>query len=441
MTRRPFAFRTETFGLDTAEPWALSALRLLCNTPRAYEPLVQAWDERHPGTRKALARMVEMGYVAYQGPVLIDTRDPGALVERASRKVTRYRTTSRGHRFAMAVREDLRVFEDRYPRTNPHNVKAVARLLLAFDLEDTHAKYGLSALHAQALCDLPKSNVLWWVRRFLADGLLRALPGKLADVREVVPAHWRVTRPLCRQLLDVVDAFDTAPASLKVEFRLARSRFLDDIDPARVGISGATDYDHDVQSQRVLAALLRSPRAAADGIFVVEPRINLPITLTTKPWRFEADGQGVLFYQPDAELRERDESGTRLCVLEYERYQTRRDAWNHIERFLGWLHTMTLPFESAVLRFVVDSDQRVASYTDLIAAFADHALDHPELIPANPVQLAVASTPRLLSAPDPLDPRAWWRIPLPAGDCADTERRPVLHAPEDSPYDEYFARA
>lgn len=441
MTRRSFTHRTETFGLETENSWAISALRLLFHVPRAYLPLVEAWDVRHPGTRKALDKLVAMGFVSYQGPVIIDTRT-AETAERATRAVRRFRTTAKGRRLVQALSEDIRVLEDTYPHTKSTNVKGVARLLDSFNLEDSHAKYGLSMGHATDISGLPERNGRWWVERFLETGVLRELPDRYADVREVVPAHWRVNRMLCRQLEDVLAAFENAPDSLKVEFRLRRSRFLDDIDPARVGISGATDFDHDIECQRVLAALLRSQRCTADGIFTVEPRLNLPIRTEPTPWQFGTGTDGRLFYQPDAELRERDENGTRRSVIEYDRYQTRRDAWNHIERFLGYLHTMTLPFENAVLRFVVDSDTRVRSYVSLIEAYADYAMEHPERMPANNVTLAVSSVPRVLAASDPLDPRAWFRIPLPRRkEGADTDSSPVLHASAESPYDDYFARA
>lgn len=440
MDRRPFAARVETFGLDTRKPWALDALRLLFNVPRAYAPLVTAWDIRHPGTKRALDRLETLGFVARQDPVIVDTRT-GRTASVASRKVPRYRTTGKGARLTAAIVEDLRVLDDEFPRTAGGNAAGVVKLLQAFNLEDSHAKFGLSARHATELSGLPASNVKWWIRRLKQDGYLRELDEKVADVREVIPAHWRVTRALCRQLTEVIDAFDTAPASLKVEFRLKRARFLNDIDPARVGISGATDYDHDIECQRILGALLRSGRCAADGIFAVEPRFTLPLDTTTRPWSFSPAARGALPYQPDAELRERDADGIRRSVIEYERFQSRRDAWNHIERFLGHLASSALPFEAAVLRFVVDSTPRERSYVELIEAFCDYALDHPDRMPANPVLLAVSSTPRVLEAADPLDPRAWFRIALPTGGGSDTARRPVLHPAEASPYDEYFARS
>lgn len=441
MARRSFAHRTETFGFDTENPWAINALRLVFHVPRAYEPMVTAWDTRHPGTRKSLDKLVSMGFVEYQGPVVVNTRT-GKTAKNSSAPLPRYRTTAKGHRLHLEVSEDIRVLEDTFPRITKDCVKKVAKMLSALDLEDSHAKFGLSVPHATELSGLPERSGRWWVKRMLDLGYLRLLPQKYADVREVVPAHWRVTRLLCRQLDDVIDAFPDGPSPLlRTEFRLKRTRFLSDIDPARVGISGATDFDHDVECQRILASLIGSPRCAVEGIFTVEPRIHVPVQMGERPWRFTSDSNDTIFYQPDAEIRELGETPGSIhrSVIEYERFQTRRDAWNHIERFLGWLHTETLPFENAVLRFVVDSESRVRSYVALIEAFCDHALDNTDQMPRNSVTLAVSSTQRVLAANDPLDPRAWFRIGLPANG-SDTESRPVLHDPDESPYDDYFSR-
>lgn len=439
MGRRSFTQRSETFGLESGDGWAMDAFRLLFNVPRSYQPLVDAWELRFPGTKRALQRLVSAGFVAYQPPIVVDTRT-GQLTPRTSRKLDRYLITAAGRRLLDEAAEDLRNVEDRFPRTADYNVRGVVKLLKAFDLDGSHARYGLSVPHAALACALPERNVRWWAAQFKAQKLIRQLDAQYADAREVVPAHWRATRMLCRQLSEVLENVDGAPGHLVNEFRLRRTRFLADIEPARLGVSGATDFDHDVTVQQVLAAMLRSPRCAPEGIFTVEPRFAVPTDTAAVPWRFQRDGDDVVFYQPDAELRERDDSGVRRSVLEYERYQSRRAAWSHVERFLGLLHTSAFPGETAVLRFVVDTDARVRSYVELIEAFADYALYHPERMPANPVTLAVSSVGRVCDAADGLDLRTWFRISLPS--AAEGEAlRPVLHAPKVSPYGEYFTRS
>jgi hypothetical protein len=439
VNRRSFQHRTETFGLDTKDSWALPALRLAFAVPRVYRPLADAWETRYPGSRKALVRLTEMGFLAYQPALVVDVRT-GYIAAHPAAPLPRYRATASGKRLTTAGRQDLRIITDRFPRTSKESAVKVLKLLRAFNLDTPHSRYGLSVPHATEIAGMPERSGRWWVRHLLDAGLLAELPERLADVREVVPAHWRVTRVLARQLDDVVTAFPgTAPAGLKVEFRLGRTRFLDDVDPARIGVTGATDFDHDIETQRILAGLLASPRCAIGGVFSVEPRITLPGHLHKDTITFDPAGSGSAFYQPDAELREIHNGVSHRSIVEYERFQTRRDAWSHVERFMGWLHVMTLPAEPAILRFVVDTDLRVRTYVELVEAFADWMLEHPERHPGNPVTLTVTSSRQVLAAKDPLDNTNWFQISVPAG-RSDTARRPVLSL-QNTPYDEYFARA
>jgi hypothetical protein len=438
MTKRGLKVRAETFGFDTERPWALDALRLLFNVPRAFAPLVSAWDLRHPGTLKALRKLQAGGFVAYQPGLIVDTRT-GKLAEREGRAVARWRATAAGKRALTEFLEDGRIFEEAYPRAASGKHGAI-ELLRAFDLEDYQAKHGVSAARAIESSKLPERLGRWWLQKFAESGYIVELPVRIADVREVVPAHYRVTKLLCRQLSEALDEF--GKGYLKSEFRLSRSRFLGDIDPARIGLTGATDYDHDVESQRVVAALLGSDGWAGGGVFSMEPRIVLPVNDSASPWAFEVGAAGSVFYQPDAELRGVEEvDGKRLVrryVVEYERFQSRRDAWGHIERFIGYMHTRALRGEAGALLFVVDSDSRRRGYVQLIEAFADHAMDSPTVLAGNPITLAVSSVDRVVQSTDPLNLREWNRISLPIG--ADTDCRPVLHPPESSPYDAYFGR-
>jgi hypothetical protein len=436
---RSFQHRAETFGFDTKNPWALDVLRLLFNVPRAYGPLVAAWDDRYPRSRHALDRLTDLGFVAFQPEVILNTRTMEPA-DRTGPSVMRFRTTTKGHQIYLDALEDIRVLEEAFPQMDASYRASIVRLLDAFDLDRSHAKFGLSARHAIEASGLPQRNGRWWIDHLIDRGYLRKLDIKLPDTRAVIPDHWRPTRMLCRQIQEVAHAFpDTAPPGLATSFRLNRNRFLKDIDPGRLGVSGTTDYDHDIECQNLLAMLLASSHVVKGGIFAVEPRILLDADVTKRPWTLDAGDKGNVTYQPDAEMRERDDEGTRRAVIEYERYQSRKDAWSHIERFLGWLHQMAMPHERAVLRFVVDSSGRERSYVELIEAFADYALDHPDRMPRNPVTLEVTSMVRLAAASDALEPSAWYRIAL-AG--SDTEhRRPVLHDTAESPYQEYFRRS
>lgn len=432
-----FAQRNETFGFDTGTSWASDALSILMAVPRVFHPLMHAWDYRYPGTRRAVEKLVALGMVDYQAPVVIDVRT-GRPVGRASVPVPRFRATAAGKRLAKDAMEDSRTLHDVFPRVTDSASAKLAVLLDAFSLESPHSRLGMSVSHATMLSGMPERSARWWVRHLQQAGYLAELPDKLADVREVIPGHWRPNRLLCRQLSHVIDAFPkTAPASMRSLYRLNRSRFLTDIDPSRVGLTGATDYDHDVETQRILAAFLRSARCAYSGVFAVEPRISLRVDTTSIPWRF--GGTEAVFYQPDAEIREWDAQGAlRRSIVEYERFQSRRDAWSHIERFLGWLGETNNTGEPAILRFVVDSEPRIRSYVDLIEAFADYLIDYPERRPRGTTLLAVSSVGRVLNTSEPLDDRQWFRIELPKRG-SDTAPVPVLHGKQ-SPYDDYFAR-
>ena len=436
MTKGVNTIRTETFGYGTGNQWAVNAFRVLFAVPRLYAPLLDAWDVREPGTRRAVDRLVKLGFVSYQPAVVLDTRT-GLPATRISQPLPRYKLAAKGKRLLKDSLEDPRTLNRPFPRLTDKQSTRLQALLAALDLEAPHSRYGLSTPHCSSLADMPERSTRWWVSKLVQGGWVTELPVKYADVREVVPAHWRVTRPLCKRILELTATHPNVPPALAVEFRLRRSKFLGPIEPSRVGLSGATDFDHDVESQRILAALLTSPRYSSDGVFNVEPRIVLMIDEKPEPWVFDDSATDTVFYQPDAEMREIGPEGITRSIIEYERFQSRRDAWSHIERFLGWLSQKTLPFESAVLRFVVDSEPRVRSYVDLIEAFADYCLDNPSRLPLNQVTLAVSSSDRVLASQDPLDPRVWFRITLPQG--ADTERVPVLHIGS-SPYDEYFAR-
>lgn len=437
--RRNFQQRAETFGFDTRDPWALDAFNLLFRVPRVYEPLVAGFEARYGNVRTALDRLTKAGWVAHQDAVRVDAKT-GQLTQQRGKRVDRYVTTSAGRRLALDAREDPRVIEDRWGGVSAKNVVRVADLLAAFDVRGSHRDIGVSAAVAVAESGLAERTGRWWVAKLLEGGFLRQLETKESDRRDVIPAHWRPTRQLARQLDDVLSAFD-GWGHLSASWRLSRSRYLDPIDPARISSTGATDFDHDVTAQLVLASFLRSEKLAPNAPFDVEPRIALTVRTSSKArgiWRFDLKAHDdVAIYQPDGVLVDTVADGrTRRNVVEYERHQTRRDGWVHLERFCGYVVQRRLPFEPVALRFVVDSDSRVRSYTELIEAFADHLTDNQRLAPPNEIQLYVGSVGVVTGADDPFDDRIWHRLTLPMGDghC-------VLHHRDRSPYDQYFSRS
>ena len=429
-----FKNRGETFGMDTPRPWALESLRLVFSVPRTYLPLAQAWDERYPGTLKALKGLTASGFLIYQKPVIVDIKT-GKLAFRCSPPALRYRATAKGRRLRNDALEDSRILVDTFSKISKKGVLGVLKLLDALDLDAQNTQTGISVSHLAVLSGLPERSVRWWVDHLESMKYVVKLPDVLSDVREVVPAHWRVTRDLCKQLKDVLQAFPGNPHSgLVSEFKLNRTKFLENVVPARVGLTGATDYDHDVETQKLLAAFMRSANCASSGIFNVEPRLNLAANMHAHTMVFNSGGKSSVFYQPDAELREVRKGVAYRSIFEYERFQSRRDAWSHIERFFGWLHLRALPSESAVLRFVVNSDSRVQSYVKLVAAYSEYLADNPDRRPNNPVQLAVSSRQRIYASTDPLDDNAWYRVNIIGANSGGP--KPVLHL-KDTPYDEY----
>lgn len=411
-------------------------LRLLFSVPRVYEPLAAAWDSKFPGTIKNLNKLVSQDLVEFQSGVIVDTIN-GAYATKLSKSTLRYKLTARGVRLYNEVQQDLRVIRDTFPHVNKHQQYNVFSILKI--LRESSA-IGVSAAFCESSVDMPSRSCRWWLSHLTQNKYVYILDTKIPDTRELIPPHWRVTKKLCKTVIQHSKPYNL-DKKFTVEYRLKRTRFLTDITPSRIGISGATDFDHDIEAQKILSSILQSKKVAPEGIFNVEPRISLPVNSFTKPWKFSDKGEFEVFYQPDAELREMVGPSGRVArsVLEYERFQSRRDAWSHIEKFLGWLSLKSLPIEPAILRFVVDSESRLRSYVYLIEAFADYAIDNVAKMPLNDVTLAVTSTARLSSASDPLEPSVWFRIKIPQDSSETNIRIPVLHG-KNSPYDDYFSR-
>jgi hypothetical protein len=413
-----------------------NTLRLLFSVPRVYYDLALAWDEIFPGTLKILNKLVDSNLVEFQDKIIVNTLT-GEYAWRSSKSTLRYKLSRKGIKLFSETTQDLRVLKDNFPHMSKHQQHNVYSILKI--LAESPASGASSSFCEQSL-PMPGRSCRWWLSHLVDKGFVVILKNKIPDTREVIPAHWRVTKNLCKSVLYHSRKYNL-DKKLTVEYRLKRTRFLQDITPSRINISGATDFDHDIEAQSIVAAILKSPRLAPSGVFNIEPRINLKVNSYKNPWKFSPKGDFDVFYQPDAELREVSTSTGKVVrsILEYERFQSRRDAWSHIEKFNGWLSLKSLPIEPAILRFVVDSESRLKSYVYLIEAFADYAIDNIDKMPLNDVTLAVTSTSRLKSAADPLEPSVWFRIKLPKPSSETIERAPVLHGKK-SPYDDYFAR-
>ena len=428
MSASRFSQRGETFGFDSDQPWALPALRLLCHAPRVFTPLVDAWDGAYPGTREALNRLHDLGFVAYQPPVVIDTlaQQPA---ESATRRVDRYRLTYKGHRLLREAQDNPRSLRQVFRRLTDENIPGVISLLSEFAVDASRCRDGKSLVAFAESGPLPRRTAYYWGTKLCDAGYLRRLPDRAADSREAIPGHWRITRALTLQLRTVFKEFPSTWGHLTAEFRLQRNSYLDDIEIVRVSIHGRTDYDHDVNTQDLAALFLTSGAVNLRAPFHLEPHRRLPVLTDDMPWKFTSDGDGAVYYQPDVMFSAAGPQGAVLSFLEYERAQRHTRGWSHIERLLGYLATHRRPFERAQLLFVVDTERRERPYVDLIEAFADYALRAGDVLPENPVRLAVSSRHRLLDAPSPLARDAWFSIDLPGGTSGVPRLHDVKHSP------------
>lgn len=434
--------RLSSLGLGSAKPWSLSALRLVCRVPRTYPQLLTAWDKRYPGTVRAVNRLTELGLLAHQPSIILDQN--GNPQPHTSPKCTRWRITSRGVQALRSPHYDALVetsFSFVDPNRSPLVRVVLERLHQVSLLPPDQAQLGSSVNSLCVATGLAASSLRRWLTTFAELGWIAELATKHADVREVVPEHWRVTPELCRQLR-LLTAAIPGTATMLEDLRLHRRKFLGPVSLSTAAGRGVTDFRHDVLCQSALALILGSERCDAGSVFVVEPHMQLATDLNVRPYTVHRDAAGILPYQPDSAFTEIIDGQRVRTVVEYERQQSRRAAWNHIERFLGHVSLYALPFERTALRFVLDPYRRIEPYVELIEAFAEYALAYPERMPPNPVMLAVTRLDHLQDAPDPLAPRVWARVALARGSSTDTDTSTLLvHPPEASPYNDYCAAA
>lgn len=440
MSSSNFFHRSETFGYDKGESWASDALRLLYSVPRAYQPLIESWNLRNPGTLKALERLHNLGFIDYQEAIIINMRT-STLASSPSKPLSRYKITQKGKRLTKEATTDIRVLTDQYFRLTNDNVEQVLALLISFDVEKNFASVGQSIPGASEGIDIPERTARWWVSKFKQDGYIKELEIKFPDTREVIPAHYRVTRLLSTQLINIAKAFpDRMPGDIINAYRLKRTRYLEDIDPYKIGINGATDYDHDINCQKILAKFIVSKNYLVTGDFITEPRISLPISRNSYPYVFSKYGDESIFYQPDAEIFEIDSTNTPVkTILEYERFQSRRDGWDHIEKFLGWVALNCTSNEKVNLRFVVDSQTRARVYIELIEAYATWAQENQDKIPDNLIVISVSTLKSVFEAQNPLLLTNWSFVKFEKNDSSEIFKNAVVHANGKSPYMEYFS--
>ena len=430
------AGKLESFGFENKDPWSLPVIKLMFSLPRLYNPLALSYEKVYPGTIKYLKYLVKLGFLDYQNDIIIDTKT-GMPKSKQSKPQSRYKLSSKGINFHKLIESDIRHLSDKYPKMLTRNYNNISKILTSLYLQDTHARFGISITHLADLSKMPTKTVRYWVEVFINDGYISKLNRKVSDTRAVIPAHYRVNKLFVKQLVSILETIEGGEV-LKKELKLDRGRFLKDINPMRVGISGATDYDHDVDTQVILSNLILSKNIQNNLLFRIEPKFPLYIEKNNNDYVFKKINHNKIYYQPDAQFIENIEGVNYWSILEYERYQNRRDGWSHLEKFLGFVYINALQFEGGIIRFVVNSESRLKSYVKLIEAFADYLVTNKEFCPGNDIILAVTTLDNILSAKDPLDSKNWYRIVIPKD--ISTEKKILYHTEKSTPYNTYFSR-
>lgn len=433
---KKIAGKVESFGFENKDPWTLPIIKLMFSLPRLYKPLALSFEKVYPGTIKYLKFLVKLGFIEYQDDIIIDTKT-GKVKNKQSKPQSRYKLSSKGITFHKLVESDIRHLSDKYPKMLARNYNSITKILTGLYLKDTHARFGISITHLVSLTKMPTKTVRYWVDVFINDGYIRKLNRKVSDTRAVIPAHYRVNKLFVKQLASILESVENGEI-LKKELKLDRGRFLKDINPMRVGISGATDYDHDVDTQIILSKLILSRNIQNNLLFRIEPKFPLYIEKYNNDYIFKKISNNKIYYQPDAQFIETIEGSNYWSVLEYERYQNRRDGWSHLEKFIGFVYINALQFEGGIIRFVVNSESRLKSYVKLIEAFADYLLTNNENSPENDIILAVTTLEIITSSKDPLDSKNWYRITIPKNESS--VKKILYHTEKSTPYNIYFSR-
>jgi hypothetical protein len=171
---------------------------------------------------------------------------------------------------------------------------------------------------------------------------------------------------------------------------------------------------------------------------IVEPKFKIKVNKNLNAYISSKDGNNILYYQPDALFFEYIDNTRFFSILEFERYQNRKDGWIHIEKLLCFAHQNLLPFEGIILRFVVGSEKRLNSYLDLLEAFAHYISINTDKIPNNKIIFSLATTERIYYANDALDDNNWYRINIIGSDNA--VKNIAIHEQSSSPYSNYFGK-
>lgn len=385
MKKSNFAIRSETFNLEYGNMLSYSTLKLLFSVPRLYSPLLDGFEIQYPGSKKFIKKLSEYGMVDFQEAIILDTIN-NKITRKESNKVSHFFLTSKGKAFLKNVIEDDRVFRDKYSRATEENLYLLIKLLSLFNLPRSINSVGISIKYLNLNSQLPLRTIRWWVERFKEDGIIDESEYKLPDSREVIPSHFRINKNLSKHLIDINNSFNLNFSNDIVnDFRLNRSRYLDSIDSRNIGLNGSTDYDHDINVQKIIGNFLSKKIIEFDNSFLLEPRFNIPILIGSEKTTVSKLGKNKITYQPDATFNGVIKGENSMVFLEYERFQSKIDGWEHIEKFIA--HISLLPGSKFSLVFVVDSESRKKVYDKLILNFVNYISYFPERKPDKDIKL------------------------------------------------------
>lgn len=431
---KEFKAASETFGCEGADPWAAEALHLLYSAPRIYEHLLEAWDSRYPGAKKAVYRLMDLGFVTRQDPI-----SPNGSASDSKRSMVRYVATAAGRELSSEQQTDPRTLSITFPKMAPATEQPLETLLGKLCELSVPGKDGMSVSHMAQVSGLSYAVAYSWASRLEKKKFARRAPAKKKDKDPSIPAHYRPTRSLTKQAARLSEVFPDKAHILAPAAR--RMSFLKDIPTSAARNLG--DWSHDVAAQEVVADMLKSQSMSplAHGApLLIEPVINLATSAVESdssdyriilPEPFSSavhnDPQRRV-YQPDAVFSATFDTPVQSrCVLEYERQRHRADGWLHVEKFMGYMAAYTFPGTPGALLFVVDTPKREKSYVAMCEAFADSMAENPTRLPSNRITLAVSTAERLKAPGNPLLPSRWATIQMMMPSPSDRAQRCILH--------------
>jgi len=425
-----------TIGIEKIDSWEYPIIKLLFSFPRIYEPLIDSLDIVYPGLNKYLAKLKKIGFLDYQKGIIYNSRID-KKVDKKIKPQRRFRLTNKGKSFLENIKIDSRILTDYYPKIKIRNINNIINFLDILNLDDNISNQGISLSFISKKLNIPIKNVRYWTGIFSKKGFIKLLPNKISDAREIIPAHYRVNNKFTKHLKYILKNLENGELFI-TELKLDRRKYLSNINPARIGITGATDYDHDIEVQKVLAKLILSSNIINPMNIISEPKFKIKIDKINGKITCVDNSSNHIYYQPDAFYNEIIDNIKYYSILEYERFQNRRDGWLHIEKFLAYVHQNLYIFEGGIIRFVVSSEKRLKSYVDLLEGFTHYINENPKRMPNNNIIFSVTSTERIEKSKNALDSSNWFWIAI--NPEKSEKKEIIIHEENNTPYKSYFGK-